>query len=92
MGKRALITGVTGQDGAYLAEFLLEKDYQVYGLVRRSRTTSYERLQHIQDRILTIPGDLQGPPIRPPGAVRAGRRPRKQPRANGLPAAGRSMA
>jgi GDPmannose 4,6-dehydratase len=56
--KRALITGVTGQDGSYLAEFLLEKDYQVYGLVRRSSTTNFERLHHVQDRIHTIPGDL----------------------------------
>ena len=56
--KRALITGITGQDGSYLAEFLLEKDYQVYGLVRRSSTTNFERLHHVQDRIQTIPGDL----------------------------------
>jgi GDPmannose 4,6-dehydratase len=56
--RRALITGITGQDGSYLAEFLLEKDYQVYGLVRRSSTTNFERLQHVQDRIHTIPGDL----------------------------------
>ena len=56
--KRALITGITGQDGSYLAEFLLEKDYQVYGLVRRSSTTNFERLHHVQDRIHTIPGDL----------------------------------
>ena len=56
--RRALITGVTGQDGSYLAEFLLEKDYEGYGLIRRSSTTRYERLQQIQDRIHTIPGDL----------------------------------
>jgi GDPmannose 4,6-dehydratase len=56
--KRALITGITGQDGSYLAEFLLEKGYEVFGLVRRSSTTNFERLQHIQDRIRTVPGDL----------------------------------
>jgi GDPmannose 4,6-dehydratase len=56
--KRALITGITGQDGSYLAEFLLEKDYEVYGLVRRSSTTNFERLRHVQDLIRTIPGDL----------------------------------
>jgi len=53
-----LITGITGQDGSYLAEFLLEKGYEVYGLLRRSSTTSFERLKHIQDRIHTISGDL----------------------------------
>jgi len=56
--KRALITGITGQDGSYLAEFLLQKDYDVYGLLRRTSTTNFERLQHIQDRIHTISGDL----------------------------------
>jgi GDPmannose 4,6-dehydratase len=56
--KRALITGITGQDGSYLAEFLLEKGYEVFGLLRRSSTMSFERLEHIQDRIHTIPGDL----------------------------------
>lgn len=56
--RRALITGVTGQDGSYLAEFLLEKGYEVYGLVRRSSTTTFERIRHIQDRIRIVPGDL----------------------------------
>lgn len=56
--KRALITGITGQDGSYLAEFLLEKGYKVYGLVRRSSTVNFERVAHIQDRIELIPGDL----------------------------------
>lgn len=56
--KRALITGITGQDGSYLAEFLLEQGYEVHGLVRRSSTTNFERIQHIQDRIAFIPGDL----------------------------------
>ena len=58
MAKRVLITGITGQDGSYLAEFLLDKDYQVYGLVRRSSTINFERLAHLQDRIELLPGDL----------------------------------
>lgn len=56
--KRALITGITGQDGSYLAEFLLEKGYEVYGMVRRSSTINYERVSHIQDRLNLIQGDL----------------------------------
>jgi GDPmannose 4,6-dehydratase len=56
--QRALITGVTGQDGSYLAEFLLEKEYQVFGLVRRSSTVNFERLRHIQDRLEIVSGDL----------------------------------
>ncbi len=56
--KRALITGVTGQDGSYLAEFLLEKGYQVLGMVRRSSTVNFERIAHIQDRITIVSGDL----------------------------------
>lgn len=56
--KSALITGITGQDGSYLAEFLLEKGYRVAGLVRRSSTLNFERIAHIQDRIELIPGDL----------------------------------
>ncbi len=58
LGKRALITGVTGQDGSYLAEFLLEKGYTVYGMVRRSSTESFERIEHIRDRIVLRQGDL----------------------------------
>ena len=58
MARTALITGVTGQDGSYLAEFLLEKNYKVYGLVRRSSTINFERINHLQDRIELIPGDL----------------------------------
>jgi len=58
MKRRALITGVTGQDGSYLADFLLEKDYQVYGLVRRSSTVTFGRISHLQDRIELLPGDL----------------------------------
>ena len=56
--KKALITGITGQDGSYLAEFLLEKDYIVYGIVRRSSTVNYERISHIQDSITLLQGDL----------------------------------
>jgi len=56
--KTALITGITGQDGSYLAELLLEKGYRVFGLVRRSSTVTFERIQHIQDRIELLPGDL----------------------------------
>jgi GDPmannose 4,6-dehydratase len=58
MQKVALITGITGQDGSYLAELLLSKDYRVCGLVRRSSTINFERLEHIQDRIELLPGDL----------------------------------
>ena len=56
--KRALITGITGQDGSYLAEFLLEKGYQVIGMVRRSSTVNFERIEHIQDQITLASGDL----------------------------------
>jgi GDPmannose 4,6-dehydratase len=56
--KRALITGVTGQDGSYLAEFLLEKGYTVYGMVRRSSTENYERIEPIKDRIELRQADL----------------------------------
>src|SRR3984885_11781791 len=58
MQRKALITGITGQDGSYLAEFLLEKNYRVYGLVRRSSTINFERITHLQDKIELIPGDL----------------------------------
>jgi len=56
--KRALITGITGQDGSYLAELLLEKGYKVFGLIRRSSTLNFERISHIQDRINFLSGDL----------------------------------
>ncbi len=55
---RALITGITGQDGSYLAELLLEKGYEVTGMVRRSSTESYQRIEHIQDKIQLVQGDL----------------------------------
>jgi GDPmannose 4,6-dehydratase len=58
MSRRALITGITGQDGSYLAELLLAKGYEVVGMVRRSSTVNFERIAHIQDRIETVPGDL----------------------------------
>ena len=56
--KRAVITGITGQDGSYLAELLLEKGYEVFGLVRRSSTVNFERIGHLQDQIELISGDL----------------------------------
>jgi GDPmannose 4,6-dehydratase len=56
--KKALVTGVTGQDGSYLAEFLLEKGYQVVGMVRRTSTTNFERIKHIQDQLILAQGDL----------------------------------
>ncbi|MFZ0534247.1 MAG: GDP-mannose 4,6-dehydratase [Anaerolineales bacterium] len=56
--KRALITGITGQDGSYLAEFLLEKGYDVIGMVRRSSTINFERIEHIQDQLTLVSGDL----------------------------------
>ena len=56
--KKSLITGITGQDGSYLAEFLLEKGYDVYGMVRRSSTEKFERINHIKDKITLIQADL----------------------------------
>ena len=56
--RRALVTGITGQDGSYLAELLLEKDYEVFGLIRRSSTVNFERIEHIQDDIHLLSGDL----------------------------------
>jgi GDPmannose 4,6-dehydratase len=58
MATRALITGITGQDGSYLAEFLLGKGYEVIGMVRRSSTVNFERISHLQDRIEIAAGDL----------------------------------
>ena len=58
MAKRALITGITGQDGSYLAELLLEKGYEVVGMVRRSSASNTWRIEHILDRITLKPGDL----------------------------------
>jgi GDPmannose 4,6-dehydratase len=58
MARRALITGVTGQDGSYLAEFLLEQGYEVIGMVRRSSTVNFERIAHFQDQLTLAGGDL----------------------------------
>jgi GDPmannose 4,6-dehydratase len=58
MKKRALITGITGQDGSYLAEFLLAKGYDVIGMVRRTSTVNFERIKHIQNRLTLVTGDL----------------------------------
>jgi GDPmannose 4,6-dehydratase len=56
--KTALITGITGQDGSYLAEFLLEKGYTVYGMVRRASVEKFERIEHLRDKIKLVQGDL----------------------------------
>jgi GDPmannose 4,6-dehydratase len=56
--KKALITGITGQDGSYLAEFLLEQGYDVIGMVRRSSMPNFGRIQHIVDQLTIVPGDL----------------------------------
>ncbi len=58
MATRALITGITGQDGSYLAEFLLSKGYDVYGMVRRSSSETTQRVDHIRDQITFMQGDL----------------------------------
>ncbi len=58
MAKKALITGVTGQDGSYLAELLLDEGYEVTGMVRRSSTVTFERIAHIQDRLTLVSADL----------------------------------
>ncbi len=58
MKKRALVTGITGQDGSYLAELLLEKNYDVFGIVRRASTTNYWRIEHLLDRVYLKPADL----------------------------------
>ena len=60
--KRALVTGITGQDGSYLAEFLLQKDYTVFGMVRRSSTDNLARIEHLLRRITLWPGDLLDQP------------------------------
>jgi GDPmannose 4,6-dehydratase len=58
MPRRALITGITGQDGSHLADFLLENGYEVHGMVRRSSTEKFERIEHIRDRLKLHQGDL----------------------------------
>jgi GDPmannose 4,6-dehydratase len=61
MSRRALITGITGQDGSYLAEFLLAKDYEVHGMVRRASSENFERIEHLRSRIVLHQGDLLDP-------------------------------
>ena len=61
MTRRALITGITGQDGSYLAELLLDKGYDVVGMVRRTSTVTFERIDHLMDRIELHSGDLMDP-------------------------------
>ena len=56
--RSALVTGVTGQDGSYLAELLLEKGYDVHGMVRRASTEKFDRIEHIRDRLTLHQGDL----------------------------------
>src|SRR5437899_12695534 len=56
--RTALITGITGQDGSYLAELLLEKGYRVYGMVRRSSTENFQRIEHLRERIELVQADL----------------------------------
>src|SRR5947208_12506876 len=58
MTKRAIITGVTGQDGSYLAEWLLENGYEVHGVVRRSSTENFQRIEHLRDRLRLHQADL----------------------------------
>jgi GDPmannose 4,6-dehydratase len=60
-GRRALITGITGQDGSYLAELLLEKGYEVFGMTRRASTENVERIAHLTERVMLIQGDLLDP-------------------------------
>jgi GDPmannose 4,6-dehydratase len=60
-GRRALITGITGQDGSYLAELLLDKGYEVFGMTRRASTENVERIAHLVDRVILIQGDLLDP-------------------------------
>src|SRR5215203_4132456 len=56
--RKALITGITGQDGSYLAELLLEEGYDVFGMVRRASTENFDRIQHLVDRVTLVQGDL----------------------------------
>ncbi|HEX2506917.1 MAG TPA: GDP-mannose 4,6-dehydratase, partial [Miltoncostaeaceae bacterium] len=59
---RALITGITGQDGSYLADLLVEKGYEVWGVVRRSSTESYERIEHLREQLGFVQADLLDQP------------------------------
>src|SRR4029453_14393873 len=58
MAKRALITGITGQDGSYLAELLLDKGYEVFGMIRRLSSPNVSRIEHLLDRVTLKPADL----------------------------------
>ena len=60
--KKALILGVTGQDGSYLAEFLLEQGYEVVGMVRRTSTVTFSRIAHIQEQLTLVSGDMLDEP------------------------------
>ena len=62
--KKALITGITGQDGSYLAELLLEKGYEVHGLVRRASVPNTQRIDHILDRLIIRPRERFGIPLK----------------------------
>ena len=59
--KKAFITGITGQDGSYLAELLLEKGYEVYGIIRRSSSFNTKRIDHIFDKLILNYGDVTDP-------------------------------
>jgi GDPmannose 4,6-dehydratase len=59
--KRALVTGITGQDGSYLAELLLDKDYEVFGMVRRASSENFDRIEHLVGRVHLVQGDLLDP-------------------------------
>src|SRR2546422_11443827 len=59
--KKALITGITGQDGSYLADWLLDKGYEVHGMVRRASTENFERISHLVDRVSLVQADLLDP-------------------------------
>ncbi len=72
MPKTALITGITGQDGSYLAEVLLEQGYDVWGMVRRASTESYERIEHLRDRVRFVQGDLLDQPSLTSALLQAG--------------------
>ena len=65
MSKRAIITGITGQDGSYLAERLLDKGYEVVGVVRRASAPNYWRIEHLLPRLQLRPGDLLGDSFQP---------------------------
>ena len=74
--RRALITGITGQDGSYLAELLLEKGYEVYGMTRRASTENLERIAHLVDRVVADPGRPARPDVARRGAARVASRTR----------------